>query len=348
MNIGRSHGAKTSANASKPSPTQPKICAEPTPADPFGAYRLLMQLWIAHEHGRELMGKVPDGIDVQVLTAPDAALPGDPAAVQFWVPPLLGGADTVALAQQMSSLRVVQLLSAGADAWVGRLRNEVTLCDARGVHDVDVAEWVVAAILSSLRRFDYLARAQHEHRFAHADVNPSDELAGKHVMIVGAGSIGQATAVRLAPFGVQLTYVAHAAHDGVHSVEDLPQLLPQADVVVLLVPLTSQTQGMVSSSFLAAMPDGALLVNAARGPVVDTEALVRELSTGRIRAALDVTDPEPLPADHPLWDMPNVLFTPHVGGATRGVLPRGYRLVADQVRRYTAGQPLINKVEGGY
>ncbi|GAB4060930.1 2-hydroxyacid dehydrogenase [Catellatospora paridis] len=307
-----------------------------------------MRLWIASDQGRELMGPVPDGVEVQVLPAWDAPMPGDPATVEFWVPPLLGGADTVALTQRMPDLRVVQLLSAGADAWVGQLDSGVTLCDARGVHDVDVAEWVVAAILSSLRRLDYLARAQAEHRFAHADVGAADELSGKHVIIVGAGSIGQATAVRLAPFGVRLTYVAHSSHDGMHSVDDLPQLLPQADIVVLLLPLTAQTRGMVNAAFLAAMADGALLVNAARGPVADTDALVAELSTGRIRAALDVTDPEPLPTDHPLWDMPNVLFTPHVGGATRGVLPRAYRLVADQVRRYTAGQPLINKVEGGY
>lgn len=155
----------------------------------------------------------------------------------------------------------------------------------------------------------------------------SDDRFGKYQIITLEAT--------LAPFGVQLTYVAHTAHDGMHSADDLPHLLPQADIVVLLLPLTSQTRGMVNAAFLAAMPDGSLLVNAARGQVADTEALVKELSTGRIRAALDVTDPEPLPADHPLWDMPNVMYTPHIGGATRGVLPRAYRLVGDQVRRYT-------------
>jgi phosphoglycerate dehydrogenase-like enzyme len=134
----------------------------------------------------------------------------------------------------------------------------------------------------------------------------------------------------------------------VHGVEELPSLLPSADVVVLLVPLTPQTRGLVDERFLAALPDGALLVNAARGPVAQTAALLAELSTGRISAALDVTDPEPLPADHPLWGLPNVLLTPHVAGTVRGLLPRAYRLVGDQVRRLAAGQPVINEVVGGY
>jgi phosphoglycerate dehydrogenase-like enzyme len=136
--------------------------------------------------------------------------------------------------------------------------------------------------------------------------------------------------------------------DDVHAVEDLPALLPDADVVVLVVPLTEQTRGLVDAAFLAAMPDGALLVNAARGPVVDTAALVTELAGGRITAALDVTDPEPLPAGHPLWKMPNVFLTPHIGGAVHGLLPRGYRLAGDQLRRFTAGQTLINQVVGEY
>jgi phosphoglycerate dehydrogenase-like enzyme len=305
-------------------------------------------MWIAHEAGRELMGPLPAGVELAVLPQPEAPLPGDPAEVEFWVPPFLSNGDTVGLAERMTGLRVVQLLTAGADAWVGRLRAGVTLCDARGVHDSHTAEWVVAAILSSLRRFDHFARAQAAHRWAYREAAPTDELGGKRVLIVGAGSIGAAVAARLAPFEVDLAYVARTARDGVHGVDELPRLLPEADVVVLLVPLTAQTRGMVDASFLSAMADGALLVNAARGPVADTAALTKELSSGRISAALDVTDPEPLPAGHPLWDMPNVLITPHVAGSVRGLLPRAYRLVGRQLRRYASGEPLDNQVHGGY
>jgi phosphoglycerate dehydrogenase-like enzyme len=305
-------------------------------------------VWIAHEAGEELLGPVPDGYEIGVLPTPDAPFPGDPAEVEFWAPPFLSSGEAVRLAPALPNLRVVQLLSAGADAWVGHLADQVTLCDARGVHDSPTAEWVVAAILSSLRRFDHFARAQGDHRWSYSEVTPTDELAGKRVLVVGAGSIGQALAVRLAPFEVELTFAARSAREGVHAVTELPKLLPHADVVVLLIPLTEDTRGLVDAGFLAAMPDGALLVNAARGPVADTPALTDELATGRIFAALDVTEPEPLPAGHPLWDMPNVLITPHVGGSVRGHLGRAYRLVGLQLRRFAAGQPLDNEVREGY
>ncbi|MEV0329765.1 2-hydroxyacid dehydrogenase [Micromonospora echinospora] len=307
-----------------------------------------MKVWIPHEQGQALVDQLP-GVTVEVAESPDR-LPGDPAGVRFWVPPFLSTGKVVELAGKLPDLEVVQLLSAGADAWVGRLPAGVTLCDARGVHDSATAEWVVAAILSRLRGFDTLARAQGRREWAYGEVAPTDELAGKRVLIVGAGSIGAAVRARLAPFEVSFTLVARTARpdEGVHGVDELPALLPSADVVVLLVPLTGATRGLVDATFLAAMPDGALLVNAARGPVVRTPALVAELATGRIAAALDVTDPEPLPADHPLWEMPNVLITPHVGGSVRGLLPRAYRLVAAQLRRMVAGQPLENVVTDGY
>lgn len=275
-------------------------------------------------------------------------MPADPSAAEFWVPPFLSGPATTALLPQFTSLRVIQLLSAGADAWTPVVPPGVTLCDARGVHDSSTSEWCVAAILSSLRRFDHFARQQASRRWESAGVLPTDELAGKRVLIVGAGSIGTALARRLEPFEVSLTFVARRARDGVHGVDELPALLAKHDIVVLIVPLTPATTGLVDKAFLAAMPDGALLVNAARGPVVDTDALVAEASTGRIGAALDVTDPEPLPSDHPLWTMPNVLITPHTAGGVRGVLRRGYALAGDQVRRHCAGEPLENVVRDGY
>ncbi|MGI5213546.1 2-hydroxyacid dehydrogenase [Plantactinospora sp. CA-290183] len=308
-----------------------------------------MKAWIPHPEGRALLGDIPDGVTVEIAPAPDR-LPSDPAGVRFWVPPFLAQAEAVPMAAKLPDLRVVQLLSAGADTWVGRLPAGVTLCDARGVHDSPTAEWVVAAILAHLRAFPTFARAQPRHEWAYARTTPTDELAGKRVLIVGAGSIGAALAARLTPFEVTLTLVARTARpeEGVHGVAELPELLPESDVVVLLIPLTDQTRGLVDARFLAAMPDGALLVNAARGPVADTGALVAELSTGRIAAALDVTDPEPLPAGHPLWDLPNVLLTPHVGGSVRGLLPRAYRLAGEQLRRVVAGEPLVNEVANGY
>ncbi|MGW4502008.1 2-hydroxyacid dehydrogenase [Micromonospora sp. NPDC004336] len=308
-----------------------------------------MKVWIPHEAGRTLLGELPPDVTVEVLT--DATRrPSEVAGVRFWVPPFLAGGDATALLRELPDLAVVQLLSAGADAWAGRVPEGVTLCDARGVHDPSTAEWVVTAILSQLRAFPTLARAQARREWAYDEVAPTDELAGKRVLIVGAGSIGTAVRDRLAPFDVTFTLVARTARpgQGVHGVEELPGLLPDADVVVLLVPLTEQTRGLVDEGFLAAMRDGALLVNAARGPVARTEALVAELRTGRISAALDVTDPEPLPADHPLWTMPNVLLTPHVAGSVRGFLPRAYRLVGEQVRRFAAGEPLVNAVVDGY
>ena len=303
-----------------------------------------MKVWIAHEQGRELFGAVPDGVSVEVLEQADG-LPSDPADVEFWAPPFLSPQESAGLIERMKRLRAVQLLSAGADAWVGRFGADVTLCDARGVHDSSTSEWAITAMLAYLREFPRFAREQAARRWSY-QITP--ELAGKRVLIVGAGSIGEALAQRLAPFDVSVTRVARRARDGVHGVDELPQLLPAADVVVILVPLTAATTGLVDAEFLAAMPDGALLVNAARGPVADTAALTAEVSSGRLGLATDVTDPEPLPADHPLWTLPNVLITPHVAGSVLGFLPRAYGLVGVQLRRYVTGSPLANVVAEGY
>ncbi len=301
-----------------------------------------MKVWIPHRQGGELLGPVPDGVRLEVF---DAEPPSDPAEVEFYVPPFLAGPEATEVLPRMSRLEVIQLLTAGAEVWLGRVPAGVTLCDAQGVHTSATAEWTVAAILAYVRDFPRFARAQAQRVW---DQTGTDQLAGKRVLIVGAGDIGEAIAARLAPFEVSLTLVARRARDGVHGIDELPSLLPEADVVVLIVPLTDATRGMVDAEFLGRMPDGALLVNAARGPVVDTKALTEELATGRIGAALDVTDPEPLPSEHPLWTMPNLLLTPHVAGSVSGVLPRAYQLVGEQLRRYAAGEPLRNVVADGY
>ncbi|MEU7901849.1 2-hydroxyacid dehydrogenase [Actinoplanes sp. NPDC049118] len=308
-----------------------------------------MRVWIAHEKGRELLGELPAGVEVEVC-ADAVTWPSDPAGVRFWVPPFTAKVRAADLLPRLTGLEVVQLLSAGADNWVGRVPPGVQLCDARGVHDASVSEWVVGAAIGTLRGFPAFARAQERREWAPGAPTPAPELTGRRVLIVGAGSIGRAIEERMAPFGVTVTRVARTARPerDVHAVDELSALLPYAEVVVLVVPLTDRTRGLVDAAFLAALPDGALLVNAARGPVVDTGALVAELVSGRISAALDVTDPEPLPADHPLWRLPNVFITPHIGGTVAGLLPRAYRLVGDQLRRFAAGEPLVNRVVDGY
>ncbi|MFI5490942.1 2-hydroxyacid dehydrogenase [Actinoplanes sp. NPDC051859] len=308
-----------------------------------------MKVWVAHEAGRELLGELPAGVDVEVCTGTQA-FPSDPAGVRFWVPPFLATAHTVGWLPGFTKLEAIQLLTAGADVWVGQVPPGVTLCDARGVHDKPVAEWVLGAAIGMFRRFPDFVRAQEREDWATKKFAPTPELTGKRVLIVGAGSIGRAIEEHLAPLGVTVTRVARTARlaEKVHGVDELPRLLPYAEVVILVVPLTELTRGLVDAGFLAAMPDGALLVNAARGPVVDTDALVAELESGRLSAAMDVTDPEPLPPGHPLWRLPNAFLTPHAAGTVDGLLPRAYGLVGDQLRRVVAGEPLINQVSEGY
>jgi phosphoglycerate dehydrogenase-like enzyme len=168
------------------------------------------------------------------------------------------------------------------------------------------------------------------------------------VLVLGAGDIGRRVATALAAFDAEVTLVARTAREDVRAIADLPALLPEQDAVVLALPNTPETRGLVSGQFLAALPDGAVLVNVARGAIVDTDALLAELRRERLHAFLDVTDPEPLPPDHPLWDAPNLLLTPHVGGGTTGWQRRAYALVRAQLERYVAGEELANRVERGY
>jgi phosphoglycerate dehydrogenase-like enzyme len=303
-----------------------------------------VEVWIPYREQLDALGAMPDSVHVSVWDG-RGPTPGDPAQVEVWVPPLPSRPDIVAHLRNLAGLRLVQLISAGVEMWVDHLPVGVTLCDARGVHTGSTSEWVVTAILASVRQFPLFARAQAAHRWEHV---VTDTLAGKRVLIIGAGDIGEAVCRRLEPFEVTLVRVARRRREGVYPVTDLPELLPDADVVVLQVPLTTSTRGMVDGRFLARMRDGALLVNAARGPVVDTAALLVELQSGRLQAALDVTDPEPLPADHPLWDAPGLLLTPHVGGSVHGFLAPAYKLVGDQLRRYATGEPLRNVVTEGY
>jgi phosphoglycerate dehydrogenase-like enzyme len=291
---------------------------------------------------------LPDAFDY-VFWDGDDDYPADPAEASFYVVPYMKGAEAGARPlPRMRNVRVVQTLSAGVDhiaPHLGELPPGVQLCNARGVHDASTAELTLALILASLRGIPRFVRGQDNEKW-YAGFYPA--LADRRVVIVGYGSIGEAVEDRLVPFECEVERVARSARDSargpVRPLGDLPALLPSADVVVLTTPLTEQTRGLVNAPFLAAMKDGALLVNVARGPVVDTKALLAETESGRLTAALDVTDPEPLPAGHPLWHAPGVLLSPHVGGSTSAFLPRAKRLLVAQLERYAAGTPMENVV----
>lgn len=290
---------------------------------------------------REL-SDVPADFDIEVVDATEH-LPPTASEVEFYVPAYRFSRRVVEVMRQMPHLSVVQTLTAGYDHVTPYLPDGVTLCTAAGVHDAATSELAVGLMIAAQRRLPALVRAQVAQVW---DQQMASSVADTSVLIVGAGHIAAALERRLGGFECRVTKVARTARDGVHAIAELPRLLAEADIVVLLVPLTEQTRQLVDRDFLAAMRDGALLVNVARGPVVDTEALLAELHSGRLRAALDVTDPEPLPADHPLWSAPNVLVTPHVGGASSAMWPRSYALVSEQLRRLTAGHELLNVVSG--
>ena len=262
--------------------------------------------------------------------------------VGFYVPVYMGPRDSFELIAQMSNLEVVQLLTVGVDAALEYVPEHVSLCNAVGVHDASTAELAVALVLASLRGIDDFARAMPRGEWVH---DRRSSLVDRNVLIIGAGGVGQAIAHRLIPFGAEVTLVARSQRTGVVAISELPSLLPEADIVVLAVPLNMHTSGLVDESFLSRMREGSLLVNVARGGVVDTQALVRHAQQGRIRAALDVTDPEPLPPEHPLWRIPGVLISPHVGGDTSAFLPRARALVEQQISRWRSKDPLMHVVQ---
>jgi phosphoglycerate dehydrogenase-like enzyme len=292
----------------------------------------------------------------------------EPLDVDFWIVPFARKSAKETF-QHLRGVKVVQSMMAGVDWITPWLPKDVVLCDGRGIHDISASEWVLAAILTATKRFPYYRDMQLREEWKGQASVPNgfmdvggaqvgqyavlgDDLAGKTVLIVGYGSIGVAIEARLKPFEVKrILRVARSARKEpeVFAVGELRRLLPEADVVVVIVPLTAETRGLIGAAEIALMKPGALLVNAARGPVVNTEALLEALQNNRLRAVLDVTDPEPLPAGHPLWSAPNCMITPHVGGSTPEFIHRAFRFGAEQVRRFIAGEELENVVtDAGY
>jgi phosphoglycerate dehydrogenase-like enzyme len=242
---------------------------------------------------------------------------------------------------RLSALRVVQVNSAGVDWIAPSVPEGVALCSARGTRDAPVAEWVVGAILDSYKGLAQFRRQQEQ---AQWKPRMPRELAGSKALIVGYGSIGRAVEDRLRPFGVEVTGVVSRQRGNTPGVDAIDELLPDADIVIVLLPATPETVGLIEKRRLSRLKAGALLVNAGRGAVIDKDALCDELESGRLEAALDVTDPEPLPPESPLWRLPNVLVTPHIAGDSPAADQRFYELVGDQIRRHLKGRPLLNVV----
>ena len=266
---------------------------------------------------------------------------------------------------RLRGVKLVLAMMAGTE-WVPEtVGPHVTICNAHGAHNISTAEWTVAAILTMLKYFSlYLdiqragawrRRIEASSHYAKITGDTStvyppvlqEELTGKTVLLVGYGAIGKEIERMMTPFNVKMLRVARNARTApeVHAVSELERLLPEAEVVVLILPSTAETKGLIGRSQLALMRQGTLLVNSARGPIVDTDALVEALNSGRIRAAIDVTDPEPLPVGHPLWSCPNLLITPHIAGSSPQFAPRALRTAADELRRYMKGEPLKNVVQ---
>jgi phosphoglycerate dehydrogenase-like enzyme len=278
----------------------------------------------------ETLGALPAGVTIVREPTPE---------VRFAVPTASAAARRL---PELPALEVVQVLSAGVDWIVDELPAGVTLCSARGTRDPAMAEWIVAALLADLKRLGSFARAQTWER------REIDDLAGRRVMVLGHGSIGRATERLLEPFGCEVIGVARRARRGVLTLSEAQAVLGAMDAVVNLLPLTPATRGLVDADFLSRMPDGALYVSAGRGATTDTAALTAEVERGRLRAVLDVVDPEPLPGDHPLWRLPGAVISPHVAGDTAGGERAAWELVGDQLRRFAAGEPLTNVVVDGY
>jgi phosphoglycerate dehydrogenase-like enzyme len=287
---------------------------------------------IAWAYDPQQLGPPPPGVDVVAELRPD---------VEFAIPVWFDPPDFT----DVPALRVVQVLSAGVDWIAGRVPPGVTLCSARGARDRAMAEWILAAILADAKQARTCGEAHGRHEWVDLVMR---DASGLRVLILGHGSIGRETAALLQPFDCEVVGVARQARDGVHGVDELPALLGDADVVVNLLPLTDQTRGMVGAEAFARMRSGALYVNAGRGATTDTGALVDALRARHVRAVLDVVDPEPLPADHPLWEAPDVVITPHRAGDTPGAERASWRLAAEQLRRYAAGEPLQNVIADGY
>lgn len=309
---------------------------------------------------QKLLSVMPQGIEL--ISLPNGL--DHEVEIDVWIP------DPYATRSQriwphLRGVKLVLALMAGTEWIPGVVGPRVTICNAHGAHNISTAEWTLSAILAMLKYFPFYleiqrsgdwrrrSEATRHYEQINGDGRPLyppvmlEELTGKAVLLVGYGAIGKEIERMLEPFHVKMTRVARSPRTGpeVHAVSELDALLPQADIVILILPMTEQSRNLMGAKQMGLLRQGALLVNAARGGVVETDALVEALNAGRIRAAIDVTEPEPLPDWHPLWKCPNLLITPHIGGSSPQFAPRALQVAADELRRYLEGKPLKNVVQ---
>lgn len=295
------------------------------------------------------IGAVPDEVDLRVW---DMKSPAPAQHIDIVVPPYMGSTGSLGALEELS-VGLVQSQSIGYDGVAELLPAGMPFANAASVHEASTAELALALMLAAQRQLPRFVLAQE--RGAWAPVF-ADSLADRRVLLVGFGGVGKAIAQRLAPFEVEVTAVARSARTeqvegvgevAVHAIDELPALLPEAEIVVLSLPGGTETHHLFSADLIGRMAQNALLVNVGRGPLIDTDALLPALREGRIRAALDVFEQEPLPQQHPLWSAPNLLVSPHGGGASTAMNPRMARLVRTQIERMLAGEPPLNVVIPG-
>lgn len=293
---------------------------------------------------RDDLGELPDGVEVVIWDMKDAA-PRE--RFDMVVPPYMS-MDGVIEALSSVEVGLVQSQSIGYDNVEGRLPEGIVFANASSVHETATAELAVALALAAQRRLPEFVRAQDRGEWIGGG---APGLADRRVTLLGFGGVGRAIAARLKPFEVELRAVASHGRlqDDVEvsPIGELAEVLAVTDILIASLPGGDATRHIIDDAALSALPDGALVVNVGRGPLVDTDALVDHVRRGRIRAALDVTDPEPLPAGHPLWSLEGALVVPHVGGATDAMRPRIARLVRRQIDRLRAGEEPLNVVLGG-
>jgi phosphoglycerate dehydrogenase-like enzyme len=266
----------------------------------------------------------------------------DLSEITIYVQPYMTGAELLEPVKAMTNLQLLQVPNAGYESAIPYIRDGVMLCNAKGVHNASTAELAVGMAIAMKRGFPEFIRLGDQGIWSHERMG---SLNDSTIGIIGAGSIGQTLVSYLTPYEVDITTFSRSGSNGSLPMERLDELLPTFDILFLILPLNAESEKLINAKRLALMKDRAILVNVARGKIVDTDALVRELNTGRISAALDVTDPEPLPADHPLWRAKNVMITPHVGGDSEAFEKRGRRFIESQLQRIADGLPPLNIID---